>query len=95
MTKQLRRELRKFLKQYKASPISEQYQEAADRVNDLIPALVDTIKDEELDTIMIAFTDYLMTSIISPPRELDVQEDYIVEQKLNQADAATNHKETE
>lgn len=67
-------ELRAFLKEYKAQPLTPAYQEAADRVNDLIPALVDSIKDEELENIMMSFADYLMQSIIAPPHELDVAE---------------------
>ena len=66
MTRKHLTELRKFLKHYKATPISEEYREAADAVTKLIPSLVDQITDDELDHLMNLFADYLMISIISP-----------------------------
>jgi len=61
------RELRKFLKNYRATPLDASHQEQADIITGLIPALVDSITDEELSSLLFNFSDYLMNSIIHPP----------------------------
>jgi hypothetical protein len=69
MTPEFLTELRTFLKGYRASPTSEEHQLAADTVTNLIPALVDSITDAELEELYMLASDYIMTSIIHAPRQ--------------------------
>ena len=74
MTPEFLTELRTFLKGYKASPTSEEHQLAADTVTNLIPALVDSISDAELEELYMLASDYIMTSIIHAPRQSEEKE---------------------
>ena len=65
-------QLRTYLKEFKASSMDEANKEAAETVNNLIPALIDSIKDEELDHIMSDTWSYILFQLItqaSQPQE--------------------------
>lgn len=59
--------MRAYLKEFKFVAPEEKYQEDADVANGLLPALVDSITDEELSSIIEEFRSYLLYSIIAGP----------------------------
>lgn len=74
-------ELRNYLKEFKASSADAEHQGRADKVSDLVPAMVDAIHDDELAAITNDMWAYVMTNMINsaiaeanPAKENDVPE---------------------
>lgn len=57
--------LRSYLKEFTASTTEAEHQKQVDVINSLIPALVDTISDEELTAMSNEMWGYVMTGIIT------------------------------
>ena len=62
-------ELRNYLKEFKAFPKDEADAGKAETINALIPALVETMTDEELTGAMNGMWSTIMTGIIQGPEE--------------------------
>lgn len=63
--------MRAYLKLFTVIPKREEYQEQAAIANELLPALIDTITDEELSQVMEEFRSYFLYSLMcgEPPAE--------------------------
>lgn len=57
--------LRAYLKEFTASSTDAEHQEQIDVINSLIPALVDSISDEEFTVMSNEMWGYVMTGIIT------------------------------
>lgn len=60
-------ELRSFLKEFKATPLNEEYAPQAETVNALLPAMIDSITDEELSDLMNTSWEFILFNMLSQP----------------------------
>ena len=77
--------LRAYLKEFTASSPDGAHQEQVNVVNSLIPALVDTISDEELTALSNDMWGFVLTGIIHPTKNGggELTEEPVVETAVN------------